>query len=50
MTTPAASMTPDRVHLDPGDPLDPLLFLCDLCGRLWVSMAAAAACCEEDPR
>lgn len=43
-------MAPDRVHLDPNDPLDPLLFLCDVCGRLWVSMAAASVCCEEDPR
>ena len=40
-------MTPDRVHLDPDDPLDPEAFLCDVCARMWPSMLAALACCDD---
>lgn len=41
-------MTPDRVHLDPDDPLDPAVWACSACGHLWESLAAARACEESD--
>jgi len=41
-------MTPDHVHLDPDDPLDPELWACSACGRLFGSLAAARACEEAD--